>query len=248
MRSMARYPHHEPVRLPFMFQDWENITFLHWRFPVETVAARVPPPLAVESFDGSAWVGVTPFVVNDLRPPLLPPLPWLSRFPETNCRTYVRAPDGSSGVWFFSLDAARAAAVAGARLAYRLPYFWSRMRVRIARGRMTYESARRWPALPARVQVDVEHGEPIEAGGLEVFLTARFRLFTLFRGRLAYADVDHAPWPLAAARVLRAEQSLIAAAGLPAPADPPLAHFSPGVAVRVGRPRLSPGGGEAPAR
>jgi hypothetical protein len=34
------------------------------------------------------------------------------------------------------------------------------------------------------------------------------------------------------------EQTLIAAAGIPEPKGEPLVHFSPGVAVRIGAPKL----------
>src|SRR6478672_7239392 len=80
-----------------------------------------PAPRVVETFDGSAWVGLVPFEMQ-VRPPRVAPVPWLSNFPETNVRTYVRAPDGTTGVWFLSLDAARASAVVTARTTYRLPY------------------------------------------------------------------------------------------------------------------------------
>jgi uncharacterized protein YqjF (DUF2071 family) len=169
----------------------------------------------------------------------LPAPPWLSRFPETNCRTYVRAPDGSRGVWFFSLDAARAAAVAGARTGYGLPYAWSRMRVEAAGARIRCRSRRRWPDTAARTDIEVERGEPVDSHEREIFLTARFRLFSFRRGRLVYADVEHAPWPLARARVIRADQTLIECAGLPRPEGTPVAHFSPGVRVRVGPPLVA---------
>lgn len=52
----------------------------------------------------------------------------------------------------------------------------------------------------------------------------------------SYADVEHAPWPLQA-RVISEVQTLTAAAGLPDPIGPPIAHFSPGVYVRIGAPR-----------
>src|SRR4051794_25391122 len=102
------YPEPPPVRLPLMFQSWCDLTFLHWRVPPDQLREHVPAPLTIDVCDGSAWVGVTPFMLRNLRPPLLPALPWISNFAETNCRTYVRAPDGSAGIWFFSLDAARA--------------------------------------------------------------------------------------------------------------------------------------------
>jgi len=67
-------------------------------------------------------VGILPFDVTKFHPPGLPPLPWISNFLETNVRTYLRAPDGSIGVWFFSLDTDQLFGVAGARLAFHLPY------------------------------------------------------------------------------------------------------------------------------
>ena len=68
------------------------------------------------------------------------------------------------------------------------------------------------------------------------FLTARWRLYTLIAGRLMQARVQHAPWPLQEAGVSALDQSLLKAAGLPAPRRGPLVHFSPGVEVLVGPP------------
>ena len=53
----------------------------------------------------------------------------MSDFCETNVRTYVRDASGRPGIWFLSLDAARLGAVITARTTYRLPYFWSAMRI-----------------------------------------------------------------------------------------------------------------------
>jgi uncharacterized protein YqjF (DUF2071 family) len=86
-------------------------------------------------------------------------------------------------------------------------------------------------------RIAVERGGAIEAGELETFLTARFRLYSLRRGRLLYAEVEHAPWPLQSARLVNLEQTLTDTAGLPRPEGEPLVHFSPGVEVRAGPPR-----------
>ncbi|HZD67825.1 MAG TPA: DUF2071 domain-containing protein, partial [Actinomycetes bacterium] len=118
------------VRRPVMLQHWRLLTFLHWRYPPEAVRVLLPPGLEVETFDGAAWVGLVPFLMDGVRPPGVPPLPWASRFPETNVRTYALGPDGRSAIWFLSLDAARLGAVVAARAGYALPYFWSRMSVR----------------------------------------------------------------------------------------------------------------------
>jgi uncharacterized protein YqjF (DUF2071 family) len=226
----------EPLQQVSMLQSWCDLTFLHWRYPIEVVQRRVPPSLRVESFDGSAWVGITPFLLRCLRPKSLPPVPWISHFPETNCRTYVRAPDGHSGIWFFSLDAARLLAVAGARLTYGLPYAWSRMRVTKASGQVTYESARRWPDSHSRTRIVLEPGDEINPDPLDVFLTARFRLYSFVHGKLSCAKVDHAPWPLRSARVIDAQQTLTETAGLSQPFLPEMVRYSPGVDVRIGSP------------
>jgi uncharacterized protein len=228
---------HDRVRRALMLQSWRQLTFIHWRYPVEVVQRCVPAPLKVETFDGAAWVAVTPFILQGLRPPMLPSIPWISEFPETNCRTYVRGPDGHSGVWFFSLDAARVAAVAGARMGYGLPYAWSRMRVVQSSRQMTYQSRRIFPG-SARTHIVVEPGEPVTSQALELFLTARFRLYSVRLGHLTYTSVEHAPWPLCKARLIQVEQTLTACAGLPDPSGPPIAHFSPAIQVRIGPPKL----------
>jgi uncharacterized protein YqjF (DUF2071 family) len=226
----------EPLHRVIMLQSWCHLTFLHWRYPIEAVQRQVPRQLQVESFDGSAWVGVTPFLLRGLRAKSLPPVPWISEFPETNCRTYVRGPEGHSGVWFFSLDAARSLAVLGARLTYGLPYAWSRMRVVRTASEVTYESARLWPDSHARTRIVVEPGDEIDPEPLDLFLTARFRLYSFWLGKLMCAKVDHAPWPLRSARLIEAHQTLTDAAGFPQRLQADRVLYSPGVDVRIALP------------
>src|SRR3954454_4398523 len=119
-----------PVKWAVMLQRWDNLTFLHWRYRPEVIRALLPRELELDTFDGSGGVGLTPFLLTGLRLPRTPALPWISRFPEMNVRTYVRGPDGERGIWFFTLEADRLLAVFGARSSYRLPYRWARMSVR----------------------------------------------------------------------------------------------------------------------
>lgn len=114
LEHISEYPPRS-VKWPVMFQRWDSLTFLHWRYPPEVISPLLPRKLELDTFDGTAWVGLTPFVLTGLRPPGFPAIPWISRFPEMNVRTYVRGPDGERGIWFFSLEAARIAAVIGAR-------------------------------------------------------------------------------------------------------------------------------------
>jgi uncharacterized protein YqjF (DUF2071 family) len=225
------------VARPVMFHQWNRITFLHWPYPPEVIQPFLPAGLTTDVCEGSAWIGLTPFLMEGVRPPVLPALPWLSRFGEVNVRTYVRDTRGRPGIWFLSLDAARLPAVLAARAGYRLPYFWSDVSVRLTGNRTRYQFRRRHHPRNARCDAEVELGGPLaeaERDGLADFLTARYRLFTVVGGRLAAAEAEHRPWPLHHATVLSLDQTLLAAAGLPAPLGQPLAHASPGVPVRVG--------------
>lgn len=226
-------PESPVVARPVMYQHWRNLTFLHWRYPPDTVQALLPPGLTVQTFDGSAWVGLIPFLMDRVRAPGIPALPWLSRFPETNVRTYVTAPDGSTGIWFFSLDASRLPAVVAARTTFRLPYVWARMSVEADGRRYRYRS-RRWSG-GAGLSATVTFDAPMEAGPLEHFLAYRFRLYSVIGRGLVYAHAEHPPWPLHRAAVHDLRSDLVEAAGLPAPSTEPLVHASPGVAVRIGR-------------
>jgi uncharacterized protein YqjF (DUF2071 family) len=109
----------------------------------------------------------------------------------------------------------------------------------------TYRSRRRWPhPVGARSDVAVEVGSvfgPGELGELDHWLTARYRLFTVHDDGARFARAEHPPWLLHHARVLHCDSELIAASGLPAPTGSPIAHWSPGVEVRVGTPQAMTG-------
>jgi uncharacterized protein YqjF (DUF2071 family) len=227
------------IARPAMWHRWENLSFIHWSYPPDAVARLLPPGLAPHLFAGAAWVGLIPFRLRIRVPAAAPVLPWLSSFAEVNLRTYVRGPDGTTGIWFFSLEAARLIPVLTARAWYRLPYNWARTRLRTIEGATVYESSRRWPE-PARAGVVamVEAGPaiPLERlTALDRFLTARFCLWSRGLRGLAYTLVNHPPWPLRRARLRYIDEGLLRAAGLPAPEGSPLVHWSEGVEVRFGR-------------
>jgi uncharacterized protein YqjF (DUF2071 family) len=238
-----------PPSTTVMRQEWRRLTFLHWPYEPAVVQRLLPPGLTVETYDGTAWVALVPFEMV-AKAPVGPELPWASRFWETNVRTYVTGPDGRTGVWFLSLDASRFGAVAAARLGYSLPYYWSRMRlVATDEGRdILYVTERRWPRPAGRSVVQVRVGEPYAAAELtqrDHYLTARFALWARTRRGLRWTPADHTPWPLHRAELLRLDDTLVTAAGLPAPQGEPVLHHSAGVAVRIGRDRpsgLPPGG------
>src|SRR3954453_16381426 len=128
--AALREVEHRPWPLPAapwaMGQTWEHLLFAHWRVDPEELRRLLPEGLELDTHDGEAWLGITPFRLTGLRLRGTLPLPRLSAFHELNVRTYVVA-DGKPGIWFFSLDADHRLAVLGARRLYRLPYHRARM-------------------------------------------------------------------------------------------------------------------------
>jgi uncharacterized protein YqjF (DUF2071 family) len=224
-----------------MAQSWSDVTFVHWRYPIPDVAALLPDGLTVEPWDGAAWVSLVLLRMR-VRPPGAPQALTVATFPETNVRTYVVGPTGEPGIWFFSLDAGHLAAVLAARLGWGLPYFWADMRIEQTSQRLRYVSRRHGVVLTGgRHDVVVEPGAPIPRDDVTAFddyLTARFTLWHMVAGRLARTPADHPPWQLRRADVPRCEQTLLRAAGLPEPVGDPVAHYSPGVDVKIGPLRL----------
>jgi uncharacterized protein YqjF (DUF2071 family) len=153
------------------------------------------------TFDGRAWIGVTPFAVRNLRPRLTVPLPYVSSFPEINVRTYVTV-GGKPGIYFFSLDAESRLAVAAARRLYRLPYFHAQMEIRQDRTALHYTSVRTSADAPAPAEFRAAYGPvgmPFQAdqGSLDAWLTERYCLYTLDRQRrVLRGQIHHPPWKL----------------------------------------------------
>jgi uncharacterized protein YqjF (DUF2071 family) len=222
---------HRPWPLPdgpwVQGQTWCDLLFAHWRVPADRLRRVMPPALPLHLYDdGSAWLGITPFVVKGLRLRGTPPLPWVSHFPELNVRTYVEI-DGRPGIYFFSLDAGRRAAVIAARRLYRLPYFHARMRADRVGARRDYECERIDSSGPsARFR-----GSYGPAGGrtddrLARWLAERYSAYIVDgHGRPLRIDIHHPPWPLQPAEGELEAQAMADQIGVRLEGDP-LLHFS----------------------
>ena len=229
LAETAHRPWPLPARPWLMGQTWYSLLFAHWAVRPEALRPLIPQPLELDLRDGQAWLGVTPFVVGGLRLRGTPPLPWLSRFPELNVRTYVDYVS-HPGIYFFSLDAARLAAVAAARRAYRLPYFHAKMSARQRGGKVHYESERIDSSGPP-AKLRACYGPtgprlPVDDGSLERWLSERYCLYVVDeRGRALRADIHHPPWPLQPAGATIELNTMAAPLGLELVSDP-LLHYS----------------------
>jgi len=233
----------EPDAPVFILQNWHHLLFLHWEVPPQELQPLVAPELTIDTFDGNAYVGLVPFTLTGVRTVLTPPLPWISSFHEINVRTYVHRGGRDPGVWFFSLDASSAIAVAAARAAYHLPYFHASMELQASADDpplIDFESRRNDPngAAPANAHIRyspmdgiVKHAAP---GTIEHFLIERYILYTTDNEhRLCRARVHHQPYPIQRADLLDCEETMIWAAGIKRPGSAPLRHYAREVNVKV---------------
>jgi uncharacterized protein YqjF (DUF2071 family) len=230
LHRTANRPWPLPEEPWLMAQTWRDLLFAHWPLPPDVVRQALPPALSPDTFDGSAWIGVTPFEVSGLRPRGGLPLPRSSRFPELNVRTYTTL-DDKPGIFFLSLDAASRLAVLAARRAYRLPYFQAEMIIDRRAELIHYESRRiSREGEPAAFEADyrptgeVFHAEP---GTLEYFVTERYCLYTVDdAGRPLRGEIQHPPWPLQAAEASLAVNTMTLPWSIQLPHQQPVLHFS----------------------
>jgi uncharacterized protein YqjF (DUF2071 family) len=211
-----------------MLQRWHDLLFAHWALPAERVRLLVPAQLELDLFEGKAYVAVAPFHMSGIRARFLPPLPGLSRFPELNVRTYVRY-ENVPGVYFFSLDAANLPAVWGARIGYGLPYFHAEMSVNSKAQQIEYRSRRLQDSRPAEFRGSywpVSEPTRREKSALEYFLTERYCLYAIRRGKVFRSHIHHLPWPLQEAEAKIEVNTMAQAAGIMLPDSQPLLHFS----------------------
>jgi uncharacterized protein YqjF (DUF2071 family) len=209
--------------------SWRNLLFAHWPVDPATLRPHLPPGLALDTYDGAAWVSVVPFGMHDVAPRGVPTLPGVSTFLELNVRTYVTV-DDKPGVWFFSLDASNPLAVAVARRQFHLPYFRARMRLDQVGDWVTYESCRTHPGIaPGEFKGKFRPVGPViraEHGSLDAWLTERYALYAAdVRGQLFRGDIHHRLWPLQACEADITCNTVCDAHGFTLPAVDPLLHF-----------------------
>jgi uncharacterized protein YqjF (DUF2071 family) len=223
---------HRPWPMPggpwIMTQTWNDLLFAHW--PVDAAGLRtlVPAGFELETFNGTAWVGVVPFHMTNVAPRFVPALRWVSAFPELNVRTYVTI-GGKPGVFFFSLDAGNALAVGAARTLLNLPYYSAAMTVETVGDAVVYTSRRE--SEPAAAFTGRYRGlgdrSPSPRGTLEYFLTERYCLYAVDHGFHGYRlEIHHPEWALESAEAEITVNTMAEAAGVRLPSMAPVLHFS----------------------
>lgn len=210
-----------PNEIPILYQEWRDLLFLHWEYPIDLIQNSLPPGLYVDTYQGKAYVGVIPFLMDRVSLPGLPSIPGLSHFLEVNLRTYVYDRHGMPGVWFYSLDINSFLATWAARQFFKLPYYQADLRVsKDFAGKIDYSGSRTSEpnsAMHFIYQPRLANTFLAEPGSLEFFLVERYVLFTYARNQLFFEKVHHAPYPLLQVNLEKIESRLFEMNGLEQP-------------------------------
>ncbi|MBT5392334.1 MAG: DUF2071 domain-containing protein [Euryarchaeota archaeon] len=225
-----------PHRKCTLYQNWKHLTFMHWKVDIEQLKTYIPEGLEIDLYNGDAYVGVIPFIMEKVRPRGLPWLPFISTFGEFNIRTYVKK-DDVPGVLFLTLDAQSMVTCFHAPRSYGLPYRYAKAKVKIGKdGKYTWFS-RRKKGGESLIGTTNSSGQLEQArdGSIEYFLFERYSLYTWHEGSLHRAYTHHEPWKYCVAEVQVETNTLLESynLGISSPLKPEYIHMSTGVQVQT---------------
>lgn len=209
LNSTAHRNYPLPDKPWIMTQKWNDLLFMHFPVSQNILAAQLPKGIELDTFEGNAWISITPFRVTNMHFRNMPPLPLIHSFIEINVRTYVKK-NGVPGVFFLCMDVNNLPAVLGARIA-ALPYFYAKMNMKKKKDTIHIESIRKNTsdiALKGSYRPASAAYFP-DRSSLTYWLMERYFLWssrgdTLFRG-----DIHHMQWKVQDAEVIIEKQNLL---------------------------------------
>lgn len=227
-----------PEGSALMLQKWRDLLFLHWKHDAEEIQKMLPSGLYVDTFQGKAYVTMTPFFMKDISLVNLPPMPGFSDFIEINVRTYVYDEKGMPGVWFFSLELNGKIAATAARAAFHLPYYYANLEGSKVGNCFVIEGKRADPEVPIKFSYQPTAGNSkriLDADDtVDFFLIERYAMYMSHADQLYSARVYHEPYSLLPVYVSEWSPDLLKVNGLkPFGSEPDLVHYSPGVDVEI---------------
>ncbi|MFC4619557.1 YqjF family protein [Camelliibacillus cellulosilyticus] len=228
---------HRPFPLPskryIMRQTWRNLLFLHWPIPFEKLRPHIPSSLQIDTFNGTAWIGIILFVLEGIYPRGISFISLTPKFPEINVRTYVKR-DGKPGIYFMSIDVENWASLKIAKRWYRLPYHSAQISFR-KEGRIFHCHSIRKGIGNNSISFEGKYAPVSEVylskkGTLDHWLTERYCLFSSKNKVGIYCgEIHHQPWPLQKAEIEVVKNTLFTPFHFDLSEVRPIAYFSTGV-------------------
>jgi uncharacterized protein YqjF (DUF2071 family) len=214
-------------------QSWSNLLFTHWPISAELLRPHIPRSLQIDTFDGTAWLGVVVFVMDGIYLRGLSALSLTPKFAEINVRTYVQC-NGKPGVYFMSLDVADWASLMFAKRWYRLPYKAAQISFQKEGRTFFCQSLRKEKAkVPIGFHANYIPDSRVYFSKKEMFdhwLTERYCFFsTDTRGNIYCGEIHHQPWPLQKVEIEICRNSLFTPFQFDLSEEKPIVHFSKGL-------------------
>lgn len=196
--------------------DWRNMLFVHYRVPPEALRSHVPHPLDLR--DGSAWVSLVFFRLENMRPPgtgaigraMLRPI---SDHLFLNVRTYVKAEAGPGIHFLAEWIPNRLSAWIGPRT-YGLPYRLGRFDCDLVGsdggvGRIGIHDPAVNAGFTLAFPVRTTPLATARPGGAGDFLLERYTAYTSRDGVRRCFQVAHEPWRFHAVDWVRTDTTLL---------------------------------------
>ena len=231
--------------------NWQNILILSWPVDAALLLPHLPPGLAIDRFDGNAYISAVGLTVANSRVAGIPAGP--RRYPQVNCRFYVRRtlPDGGHrpGVVFIRQLVPHRAVALTARLIYREPFQYAPMPDAAGapasdqQRHIAYQWRCNGQTAGFGAEIPPAPAQYAAPGSLAEFLTARYWGYNgASDGRLREYRVRREPWPLQTAAIcgfegdanMLSDSGSIAAAITNPPASALIAAGGP---TQIGWPR-----------
>jgi uncharacterized protein len=229
-KEILKQRSHRPFDLPeepwIMYQDWDNVIFLHWRIDKDALEPLLPKGVYLDLFEGEAWLSLVIFRVQHAHPRLIPPIPGIADFNEINLRTYVT--DGSiPGITFFDIKANNCLQVFLNRMV-GLPYKKAAIRreVNVVDKYITGHREEYF--------VDIEYikGAPLkEKSNIDKWLTERYCSYQQINNKLFRYPIHHMEWPLKKVNLTKASVDYHYKKIQLSVKDIAIIHYSEGVSV-----------------
>lgn len=206
------------------YQEWNKVLFLHYQVPYEVLKSAVPNSLILDDFNGTYWVSLVAFTMNQVKPRFCPSFPLISDFHEVNLRTYVKN-QNQSGVYFLSIEGEKTLSNFIAKKVSGLPYEKSL----ITREASKYSSSNSVNNTSLNTDFIVKD-ELNKKDDLDIWLTERYCLLLHEKGNQYCYQIDHAEWQTNQVNITNLEVNYLIGQ-YPLHASPQRVHYSPGVKV-----------------
>ncbi len=171
---------------------WKDTWFINWKVSPEEMQKRLPDELIVDTCDGSGWISIVSFTMQDMKLSVLGNTSPKFYFPELNLRTYVTH-KGVPGIYFLSLDIPDMLPVTVARSWSGLNYRKRDVSLANTKGALRCSASNNDSNY---FLAESKRAQKLTNTDVTKFLTDRSSFYTKHCGKILRGDIHHKPWQL----------------------------------------------------